>query len=420
MCTIEWLIGSEDNFSISEDTMIVRKLFPLFVGLILIVVFLPASAAPQLTPTPESFTLTPAPTATPTPQPEWKPEESDFNAALEEVLDPFFSIYIEKVGITGFSVGVVKDNKIVYAKGFGVRDFETQEPVTAYSLFHMASISKPFVSTAIMQLVEQGKIDLDEPLVTYLTYFKLDDDRYKEITIRQMLSHVSGMPRAMDYHWDQPEYDEEALERYVRSLADEKLIFTPGDEFSYSNVAYEVLGDVIAKVSGQPFEDYEKENILVPLGMHQSTFLKKEVPPELETTPHLDEGVVSEIYPYNRAHAPSSTLHSNVLEMSNWAIANMNRGTFNDMKILSESTYDLLWTPHEQVKTGVSIGLGWFLKTSGEGDWVFHDGGDVGFRTSFTMLPEESIAVTILANDEQLNPRSMADMVIKLIHDIEP
>ncbi|MGB2964775.1 MAG: serine hydrolase domain-containing protein [Anaerolineales bacterium] len=400
--------------------MIFRKLFPQLVGLILIVVFLPACAAPQLTPTPESFTSTPAPTATPTPQPEWKPEESDFNAALEEVLDPFFSIYIEKVGITGFSVGVVKDNKIVYAKGFGVRDFETQEPVTAYSLFHMASISKPFVATAIMQLVEEGKIILDESLVTYLPYFQLDDERYNEITVRQMLSHVSGMPRAMDYHWDQPEYDEGALERYVRSLADQKLLFTPGDEFSYSNVAYEVLGDVIAKVSGQPFENYEKENILAPLGMDQSTFLKEEIPPELETTPHLDEGVVSEVYPYNRPHAPSSTLHSNVLEMSYWAIANMNRGTFNDMKILSESSYDLLWTPHVQVQTGVSMGLGWFLKRSEEGDWVYHDGGDVGFRTSFTMLPEESIALTILANDERLNPRSMADIVIGLIHDIEP
>lgn len=258
--------------------MIFRKLFPQLVGLILIVVFLPACAAPQLTPTPKSFTSTPAPTATPTPQPEWKPEESDFNAALEEVLDPFFSIYIEKVGITGFSVGVVKDNKIVYAKGFGVRDFETQEPVTAYSLFHMASISKPFVATAIMQLVEEGKIILDKSLVTYLPYFQLDDERYNEITVRQMLSHVSGMPRAMDYHWDQPEYDEGALERYVRSLADQKLLFTPGDEFSYSNVAYEVLGDVIAKVSGQPFENYEKENILAPLGMDQSTFLKKKYP----------------------------------------------------------------------------------------------------------------------------------------------
>ena len=145
------------------------------------------------------------------------------------------------------------------------------------------------------------------------------------------------MPDVMDYHWDQPEYDDQALERYVRSLADQEMLFIPGDEFSYSNMAYEVMGDVIAKVSGISFEEYMQENILTPLEMENSTFLKQEVPSELETTPHYGSGSPSIVYPYHRAHAPSSTLHSNVLEMSNWAIANMNRGTFKDRQILKES-----------------------------------------------------------------------------------
>jgi CubicO group peptidase (beta-lactamase class C family) len=113
----------------------------------------------------------------------------------------------------------------------------------------MPSISKPFVATAIMQLVEKGKIDLDAPVVTYLPYFKLDSEQYKVITIQHMLSHVSGMPDVMDYEWDKPQYDAGALERYVRSLAEEKTRRKPGENFAYSNMAFECLGNVIAKVS---------------------------------------------------------------------------------------------------------------------------------------------------------------------------
>jgi CubicO group peptidase (beta-lactamase class C family) len=342
--------------------------------------------------------------------------ESDKAAAIEAL----FCEYIEKYRLTGLAVGVVMDNELVYAKGFGVRNSETQEPVTAESLFHMASISKPFVATGIMQLVERGKIDLDEPIVTYLPYFKLDDERYQQITIQQILSHVSGMPDVMTYNWDQPEYDDQALERFVRSLADQKMLFDPGEEFSYSNMAYEVMGDVIAKVSGLSFEAYIDENIFTPLEMVNSTFLKMEVPPELETSPHFISGSVSDVYPYNRAHAPSSTLHSNVLEMSNWAIANMNRGTFKGKQILNQSSYDLLWNPYYQISDERAIGLGWFIGDGGEPLRIFHGGADVGFRTYLVMLPDEATAVVVLANNERADPRIMTDQVLEIIMDNEP
>ena len=429
-----------------------KILYPHIIGLMLVVFLLTACGASQTTPIPvpntamlastatpfvtntatRAPTVTPfvtntatrAPTATrlatytPTTQPTWEISNLDIN--LEEQLDSLFSDYIERIRLTGLEVGIVKHNEIVYAKGFGVRNSETQEPVTTESLFHMASVSKPFVATGIMQLVELGKIDLDETVITYLPYFKLDDERYKQITIQQILSHISGMPDVMDYHWDQPEYDDQALERYVRSLADQEMLFIPGDEFSYSNMAYEVMGDVIAKVSGMSFEEYMQENILTPLEMENSTFLKQEVPSELETTPHYGSGSPSIVYPYHRAHAPSSTLHSNVLEMSNWAIANMNRGTFKDRQILKESSYDLLWNPYTQLSEERSIGLGWFIGTPGDQYRIFHSGADVGFRTSFVMLPEESIAVTILANNERADPREMVEQVLEIILENEP
>ena len=228
------------------------------------------------------------------------PSSQDLKAILEAKLQPFVQHVVESFGLAGLASGIVKSGELVYTQGFGVRSLETREPVTPRSLFHMASVSKPFVATAIVQLVEQGKLALDAPVATYLPYFRLKDPRSKEITVRQMLSHTSGMPDASDYHWYAPEDDEEALERYVRSLAGEELIAAPGEKYAYSNIAFEVLGDVIAKVAGQPFEAYVKAHILDPLEMHDSTFLRREVSPDLATTPHFGAPLMRALH-YSRA-----------------------------------------------------------------------------------------------------------------------
>ena len=130
-----------------------------------------------------------------------------------------------------------------------------------------------------MQLVEQGKIDLDDPVVDYLPYFELADDRYGTITIRELLTHTSGLPDVEDFGYDNPAYDVEALDRYVRSLTDTSLIAAPGEGFSYSDMGFDILGDVVATVSGQPFEEYVQENIFDPLGMENTTFLPDETYP---------------------------------------------------------------------------------------------------------------------------------------------
>jgi CubicO group peptidase (beta-lactamase class C family) len=277
------------------------------------------------------------------------------------------------------------------------------------TLFHMASVSKPFVATALAQLIEQGRIQLDAPVITYLPYFKLDDERYRDITLQQMLSHVSGMPDEPDYEWEKPQYDEGALERYVRSLASLKLITPPGEKYAYSNIAFECLGDVIARVSGMPFDDYVKEYILNPAGMTESTFLKPEHLPGNWAAPHLSSlaSTAWKEYPYNRMHGPSSTLHSNALEMCNWAITNLNQGEFNGRQVLKPSSYDLLWKPWAE-KTGEiqqnspvqmhHVGLSWFLGEYRGEKVIAHSGGDTGFRTNFILLPDRKAAVVVLCN----------------------
>ena len=306
----------------------------------------------------------------------------------------------------GLAVGVVQDGELIYAKGFGVVNLETGGEVTPRTLFHMASITKPFVATSIVQLLEQEKLSLDDRIVEHLPYFELEDGRYDTLTIRQFLTHSSGMPDVDDYRWDEPEYDEGALERYVRSLANRKLLFAPGEQFSYSNMAFEVLGDLVAKVSGQSFEDYVKEHILLPLDMNDSSILIRDVDPALLANGHVPEKGgrvrVSEHYAYNRAHGPSSTLHSNVVDMSRWAIANMNRGELGGRRILDASSYGLLWAP--AVKAGVSdgrpryIGLSWFLSDYEGYQTVSHGGRDIGYQTNLVMVPEARVAVIVLSN----------------------
>lgn len=134
-------------------------------------------------------------------------------------------------GIPGLGVGIVENGEIIYARGFGVQSLQTGASVSLDSLFCLASIAKCFVACAILQLVEQGKLELDAPLVHYLPYFRLNDDRYRQITLRQMLSHTSGMPDMDEDEYDDlvanPEYDEGAPERYVRALAERKMVGAP-------------------------------------------------------------------------------------------------------------------------------------------------------------------------------------------------
>ncbi|HXZ42757.1 MAG TPA: serine hydrolase domain-containing protein [Terriglobales bacterium] len=330
-------------------------------------------------------------------------------------LQPVLEKLIQQQKLPGFAIAVVENDRVAYAAGFGLKNVSRQDdPITTRSLFHMCSITKPFVATSIMQLVERGQIDLDKPVTTYLPYSRLADERYKVITVRQMVTHTSGMPDVEDYEWDKPQYDAGALERYVRSLADLRLIFAPGTQYKYSNMAFEVLGDVIAKVSGESFEDYVQHHILTPLGMKDSTLLVKQADPKLLAWPHeLDAAgkpFPCKVYTYNRMHSPSSDLHSNVVDMSRWAIANLNRGELDGMRILKTSTYDVMWKSVDDFRlTGdvpatadARIGISWRLGEYRGNKIVWHNGSDTGFRSGFAMLPDKKTAVVWVANGEWL------------------
>lgn len=328
--------------------------------------------------------------------------------------------------VPGMAIGIVKGDEIVYAKAFGVQSLETHVPVTLDSVFCLQSISKCFVATAVMQLVESGKLDLDAPLVQYLPYFWLDDERCHQITIRQVLSHTSGMPDMDESEYIElvahPEYDEGSAERFVRALSSRKLVANPGERFSYSNIAYNVLGDLLAKVTAQSFENTMQERVLNLSGMPHSTFEPKDIPTHLLAWPHLrsPDMKVNPSYPYHRADAPASSLHSTVVDMCHWCITSLKRGNYLGHSILSAAGYDLMWTP--VAKRGnppnlfEEMGLGWTLGHFKGVKTICHGGAGFGATSFLLILPENNSAAILMCNEESdahyVGIQAVADVLI--------
>jgi len=334
-------------------------------------------------------------------------------------LEQFLEKVIQDKKTPGVAVGIVKDGTLVYARGFGLMKVDDPgRPVTPETLFHMASITKPFVATSVMQLVERGKINIDEPVVKYLPYFQLKDPRYTTITVRQMLTHTSGMPDVTDYGWNKPEYDDGSLERYVRSLKDRSLRWQPGSKFAYSNMAYECLGDLVAKVSGKSFEDYVEAEILMPLGMKSSTLLLKKADPEKLASGHTagKDKTVKPVahYPYNRAHTPSSNLHSNVEDMTRWMLANLHYGALDGQRILQRSTYDVMWKPATEAgRKDRHVGISWFLGDMKGEPFVSHGGGDDGFLTYVGFSPQRQVGFVLMTNSDRAPLRDILEATVQ-------
>ena len=170
--------------------------------------------------------------------------------------------YINWYSIPGMAVGLIKDNEVVFAKGYGVKCIDESKKVDSKTIFSTASVTKLFVGTAIMQLVESNKLSLDDKIVDHLPFFKLNDSLYNQITIYHLLTHTSGLPddTGEEFYnsWKNPEFDDGALKRYIIGLKDKALVASPGADYLYSNIGYEILGCIVSNVSGVSLEIYYK------------------------------------------------------------------------------------------------------------------------------------------------------------------
>lgn len=345
--------------------------------------------------------------------------QTDLAQAFKKI-DSFLQLHVNSSNIPGIAIAITRGDRIIYKKGFGVTDIWSGKPLQPFHNFHIASISKTFAATAVMQLAEKGKIDINNPLFTYLPYFRMKDDRYRIITIKQLLNHTSGMPDVDDYEWGKNVVDEGAAERFTKTLLDSQLISDPGKEFHYSNIAFDIMADLVAKISGKTFEGYVKDNILLPLGMRKSSFFYPETDTSIRTKPHTgNPSLVSPVYPYNRMHAPSSTLNTSAEELAHWAIANLNDGKFKGKSILQPATLKQMMTPTflSNKERGVSIGLSWFSYLYRGLIQIEHGGGDLGYRSMLNLIPEKKLGIVILCNHEDVKIFDMRNRIRDILLD---
>lgn len=345
--------------------------------------------------------------------PEWSEGSlAQLDARLQAVLEDKYAV--------GTAVGLVIGDELVFARGYRVAKLGTDQPITPRSVFHWASVSKPLVAVAIMQLVQSRQLSLDDRLIEWLPYFEMDDDRLRDVTLQHLLTHTSGMPDVEDYEWGKPQTDEGALKRWALAQKDRELLFAPGTEREYSNIGFELLGLVIQEVSGVTFEQFLKENIFDPLSMTDSSFIASEIDPELRVKGHVDADIrrVAAAYPYNRRHAPSSTLNSNIEDMSRFARAMLNRGRLGNVHILSAESMREMWSvawvspddPQQTASLGWNVGRPW-----GGILTAMHGGHDDGFRSLLYIAPEERVAVLFVSNDDTISTGAFVRAVLEMV-----
>ena len=336
---------------------------------------------------------------------------------MEDHLWPLVEGLLGPLDLAGVAVVVVRAGESV-SRGFGVRDVRTGTPVTPETMFHLASVSKPFVATAIVSLATAADpvLDLDAPVTDWVPELTLADGRAGEVSARHLLSHTSGLPDVSEYGWHDPRLGDDALSEFARSLSGWRLATEPGAAFSYSNAGYELLGLLLARVTGTTFETAMRHQVLTPLGMRRSTFLRAEVPAHLAASPHVGMplSVPDDAYPYTRRHAPSSTLHSNGVELGRWLEAHLEPG---GERGLDPGLLDLLWRPVAPVGDPPweeSMALGWNVGHYRGNRTLSHSGADPGFGSRLVLVPDRRTGVVVLANSNTVPTTTIAAAALDL------
>jgi CubicO group peptidase (beta-lactamase class C family) len=307
--------------------------------------------------------------------------------------------------VPGLAVGIIDDGVLVYARGFGVRDLATGKPVDAETLFHLASISKTFTTTAIMQLVERGQIALDDPVERLLPEFAGSG-----VLIRHLLTHSAGLK-----DWSRPTGTAEpaAVGRYVSRIARHRLAYAPGTGWAYSDADFNILGAAIEKASGRSFCEYLEEQIFPPAGMTRANCRQ---PGGIDNTawPHRGESKPRRAgrHPWDLVFLPSSGIEASISDLMRWAALQLQR----DPRLLQAASYDAMFEPRVATSwEGVSMGLGWQLEKRGEAWLPRHPGGDPGFRSLLTLYPAQYRAIGILSNGESTPRWEMREAIEKIL-----
>lgn len=315
--------------------------------------------------------------------------------------------------VPGMAIAVVKDGQVIMSKGFGVKDVSTKAPVDAQTQFAIASNTKAFTAAALAMLVDQGKIQWDDPVVKYLPYFQMYDPYVTaHMTIRDLLCHRSGLDTfSGDLIWYGSHHSREEVIRRASQL-EPSFGFRAG--YGYNNIHFIAAGEVVAAVSGMPWETFVEQNILRPSGMLKAnTSITAFTPTSNKATPHNEvNGVNQPIDWVNWDNVgPAGSINAGVDEMSRWLLLQLGKGTLDGRTYWKEARTYEMWennTPkpvgkwqreHMPSRHFNGYGLGWELMEYGGRKVVSHGGGYDGMISKTVLVPEENLGFVILTNN---------------------
>jgi CubicO group peptidase (beta-lactamase class C family)/D-alanyl-D-alanine dipeptidase len=328
----------------------------------------------------------------------------DYAAAIE-MIEKFIEREMADKELPAVSIALVDDQQLVWSKGFGSANPKDKTPVTNETIYRVGSVSKLFTDIAVMQLVEQGKIDLDAPVTRYLLSFRPRNPFGKPVTLRQLMSHRSGVVREppVGNYFDPTE---PSLGRTIASLNNTELVYAPESHTKYSNAAIATVGYVLEHTQRQPFTKYLKRAVLDPLGLAQSSF-----EPTPEVTKNLAkaymwtiDGRVFEAPTFQMGIGPAGSMYTTVNDLGRFMSALFAGGRGQNGSILKAATLEQMWTP-QYVKAGqkTGYGIGFGISEMNGHRKIGHGGAIYGFATQLSALPDEKLGVVVVTTKDAAN-----------------
>jgi len=351
-------------------------------------------------------------------------------------LDQQIANLMQQAMIPGLSLTIIKDQNIIYSKGYGSRQMEKNLKVDTDTLFGFASCVKIFTCLAIMQLAEQGKLLIDDPVNKYLP-FKLGLEG-KPILIRHLMSHSSGIPNLdtasiilmtnapYNKSW-KPFEDKDSFYSFINGAQDE-VVSEPGERFFYLNSGFTLLGEIIEKVSGKRFEDYISDHILKPLDMNRSTFLENCFNNDHNkmTSYRIENDiVVPQIYPVNPFIFAAGGLFSSTNEFSNFLLMLLGNGQFRNRRIISPKSLQEMFSIQIETplvfweKSGYGFGVS-ITDDFLEHKLISHSGATIYSSAQFAFVPELNIGIVTAANTGNIPGILIVDTVLSMLLDKYP
>jgi CubicO group peptidase (beta-lactamase class C family) len=308
---------------------------------------------------------------------------------------------MERWEVPGIAVGILHDGQIEFV-GHGIANVETGAPVAPETLFQVGSISKVFTATLLMTLVDEGRVDIDEPVVTYVPELVLRDPAAREtITLRHLLTHTAGF---YGDRFDDHGEGDDALARAVAAFADLPQQTPPGETWTYCNAGIDLVGRVIENVLGTTFESAMRTRVFEPLGLERSTYFAREAILHSVAAGHAGGGgePVRTVapWPVPRRTNPAGGVVSNVLELIRFAGCHLNDGSVGPARIIAADSAIRMRTIQTVADFGRSWGFGWLMRPVGDTHTVEHGGATNGFTARLLTVPERTFAIAVLTNSD--------------------